>query len=99
MARQATTVPFEEFSSHLEEFFDRVVQEGETIIVKKQEGEVAVIKPAAFKTRRRRKRKISEADHQAFIRAAGSWSDFDVDTFLENIYESRRMSSRPPVEL
>jgi NADPH-dependent glutamate synthase beta subunit-like oxidoreductase len=39
------------------------------------------------------------ADYEAFLSAAGSWADVDVDAFLADVYESRRRSTRPPVEL
>jgi hypothetical protein len=39
-------------------------------------------------------------DYAAFRSAAGGWKDLiDVDRFIEDIYESRRISTRPPVEL
>lgn len=31
--------------------------------------------------------------------AGGGWADLDTDQLIEDIYESRRISSRPPVEL
>lgn len=49
--------------------------------------------------KRRRGRTLSEADLEAFRSAAGGWSDIDTDKLIENIYESRRISTRPPVEL
>lgn len=44
-------------------------------------------------------RKKTEADYEAFRRAAGGWADVDTDRLIENIYEDRRRSTRPPVEL
>lgn len=41
----------------------------------------------------------TSADYEAFLSAAGSWEEVDVDEFLANVYESRRRSTRPPVEL
>jgi hypothetical protein len=41
----------------------------------------------------------TKADFEAFRAAAGSWKDVDTDKLIEDIYESRRRSSRPPVEL
>ena len=63
--------------------------------------EVAILMPArlAGKRRRRVKRVPTEAYYEAFRSAAGSWMDVDTDKFLAEIYESRRSSSRPPVEL
>ena len=101
MAKEAA-VPFDEFVSNLEDFFDRVVHKREEIIIEAQEGELAVLKPVPIRADRRRKRgkrEITEADRQAFRASAGSWSDLDLDKFLADLYESRRISSRPPVEL
>ena len=41
----------------------------------------------------------TEKDLEAFRSAAGSWKDVDTDKLMADIYESRRHSSRPPVEL
>jgi hypothetical protein len=42
----------------------------------------------------------TEADREAFLAAAGSWRGLvDTDKLIEDIYESRRRSSRPPVDL
>jgi hypothetical protein len=41
----------------------------------------------------------SAADIAAFRSAAGSWKDVDVDKFLADNYESRRISTSDRVEL
>lgn len=38
-------------------------------------------------------------DHAAFLRAAGSWKDEDIEVFLQDIYESRDAGIKPPVNL
>jgi hypothetical protein len=58
--------------------------------------EVAVISPIR---RRRKGRVISKADYEAFLSSFGGWADVDTDKLIEDIYASRRMSTRPPVEL
>lgn len=55
-----------------------------------------VRRPAA---KRRTRRALTEVDLEAFRSAAGSWQGVDVDAFLDAVAESRRMSSRPAVEL
>ena len=100
MAKELTRVSFEEFSSNLADFFARVVHGQEEVVVEGAGGEVAVFKPAPVRKSRRRGRKITAADHAAFLSAAGGWQGLvDTDQLIEDIYESRRMSSRPPVEL
>jgi hypothetical protein len=67
---------------------------------------VAVLMPVTeakrkAKTGRKRgpaRKRITEADIEAFRAAAGSWKGVDVDRFMADIYASRQ-SSRPPVDL
>ena len=41
----------------------------------------------------------SEADHEAFLSAAGSWNGLiDPDKLIADIHESRRLSTKPPIE-
>lgn len=42
----------------------------------------------------------TEADYEAFRSAAGGWKDLvDTDKLIEDNYKSRRISTRPPVDL
>ncbi len=59
---------------------------------------IVVPVPHGSKTRRQKRAK-TEADYEAFRSAAGSWKDIDTDKLIENIYESRRISIRPPIDL
>jgi len=47
----------------------------------------------------RHRRVQDPADIDAFLSAAGTWRDVDTDALVRDIVESRRLSSRPPVEL
>jgi len=49
--------------------------------------------------RTRKGRRFSDADREAFLSAAGSWKDVDVDRLKKDIRASRDIPSRPPVEL
>lgn len=65
---------------------------------------VAILLPAdaALKKKKRERRGPkgkTKADYEAFRAAAGGWKDVDTDTLIKNIYEDRRRSNRPPVEL
>lgn len=54
--------------------------------------------PVPKKAKRRRGK--TKADYEAFLSSAGAWKDLvDSDKLIADIYESRRHSSRPPVEL
>src|SRR5437870_4103233 len=111
MAREIGPIPFEEFANNVAGFFERVIRERETVLVEKGEGEIVVVKPASelglrAATPRRasrvapRKRGSARADREAFLSTAGAWKDLvDTDKLVEDIYESRRIPSRPPVKL
>jgi hypothetical protein len=38
-------------------------------------------------------------DYETFRSAFGSWADVDSDTLIEDIYETRRRSNPPPIEV
>lgn len=97
MAKAITRVSFDEFAHNLEDYFERVVRDEETIVVEKAEGERVVLSPGPAKGYTPKKR--TAADREAFLSSFGSWSDVDVDAFLKYIYERRDVPSRPPVEL
>jgi hypothetical protein len=59
---------------------------------------VAVIMPAK-KAPAKKKGEKTKADYEAFKSAAGSWKDVDTDSLIKNIYEQRRRSNKPPIEL
>jgi hypothetical protein len=86
--------------SHLPELLrlaEKVQATNEPYVLRREGEEIAAVVPLK-RTRRKGKAK-TEADYEAFRSAAGSWSDIDTDKLIEDIYESRRISSRPPVEL
>src|SRR5438067_479413 len=60
---------------------------------------LAVVMPVGTTLPPNKKRARTKADLEAFRKAAGSWSDVDVEKFKAAIYESRRLSTHPPVKL
>ena len=68
-------------------------------VLRKDSEDIAVLMPLSPARKRRTNRVKTEADYEAFRSAAGSWRDVDTDKLIEEIYESRSASSRPPVEL
>jgi hypothetical protein len=60
---------------------------------------VAILMPATAKAKPKKKRVKTQADYEAFRAAAGSWKDMVVEKFKADIYESRRLGSRPPIKL
>ena len=92
MAEAVKRISLAEASDHLATLVERVLREGEPVMIETGDGELVALTPVSS-TRAR-----TEADWAAFRAAAGSWADVDIDAFLKDIYTSRR-SSRPPVEL
>ncbi|MBI4493677.1 MAG: hypothetical protein HY690_12875 [Chloroflexi bacterium] len=68
-------------------------------VLSRKSEEIAIIMPVKPATSRQRRRAKTRADYEAFLSAAGSWQDVDTDKLIADIYQSRRRSSRPPVEL
>lgn len=78
---------------------EEVHDTGEPRLLRREGEDLALLTPVTPAVTSRRGRKKTQADYDAFRAAAGSWKDVDTDKLLEEIYESRRLSSRPPVEL
>jgi hypothetical protein len=61
---------------------------------------VAVLMPVTSTRRRKASRTKSKADYEAFRAAGGGWKGLvDTDKLIRDIYESRKISTKPPVEL
>jgi hypothetical protein len=97
MAEHAKSIDISDIPEvrHLAEEVHRV---GEPRILRRDGEDLAMVVPLP-RLRKRRFKKPTEADIKAFRSAAGGWADIDTDRLVENIYESRRISTRPPVEL
>jgi hypothetical protein len=97
MARETTTIPFDEFAADVSGVFDRVAREREAIVIEKENGERVVIRPARPPKRRSRR---TAADHRAFLESAGGWKGLvDGEQLKKDIRQSRDLPPRPPVEL
>ncbi|MSP12044.1 MAG: hypothetical protein EXR62_03700 [Chloroflexi bacterium] len=98
MSKELTHIPFDEFAAHLSDLFDRVVYEEQAVIVEREDGTCAIFMP--LHSRKMRRRQKTEADYAAFRSSVGAWKELvDVEKLKEDIYASRNISSRPPVEL
>ncbi len=97
MNKELRKIPFDEFATNLARIFDRVVTENVPSVVEGKGKKMAILKPMRASSRRRRRK--TRADYEAFLSAAGSWHKVDTDRLVSDIYESRRLSSRPPVQL
>ena len=81
----------------------RLVEEVRTTrrphILRKNSEDLAVLMPVTS-ARHRNKRARTRADYEAFRAAAGGWKGLvDTDKLVDDIYESRKISTRPPIEL
>ncbi len=65
--------------------------------------DVAIVMPPPNSSGRRTKgtaiKRKSQADMEAFLSSAGGWKDVDTDRLKADIYESRRLSTRPRPDL
>ncbi len=60
---------------------------------------IALITPIT-QTKSQRKRGKTKADYEAFRSAAGGWKGLvDTEQLKKDIYESRKLSTRPPIRL
>jgi hypothetical protein len=67
-------------------------------VLRRNDEDIAVVMPIATPSRRA-KRTRTQADLDAFLATAGGWQKFDAEAFKRNNAHSRRLSTRPPVEL
>lgn len=94
---ELTRIPLKDFIKNSTALVNRVATERISIVVEKDGEELAVLRPARTKAKRRRKK--SAAARKAFLSAAGSWKDIvDTDKFLRDNRASRDISTRPHVE-
>ena len=79
---------------------EEVGASGEARLLRRDDKDLAVVVPVSAPAKPRKVgRKLSDEDRKAFLSAAGGWKDVDTDKLLEDIYASRRVSDRPPVDL
>ena len=65
-------------------------------VLRRDNEDLAVLIPI---TPARHRAKRTKADYNAFLAAAGGWKGLvDTDKLIEDIYESRALSTEPPVE-
>ncbi len=99
MARELTPIDISN-TPDLLRLAEEVAESGKPRVLRRADEDVAVLmpvkKPAA---RRHTARKKTKEDYEAFRSSAGSWDDVDTDKFIEDMYESRDISTRPPIDL
>jgi len=86
-------------SPELLRLVDEVRSTGVPRVLKRGDEDLAVLTPVKPKSSFQW-RELTEEDFQAFRSAAGSWrGHIDVEEFIKDNYERRRLSSRPSVDL
>ena len=98
MARELKTIDVSSIPELLR-LAEEVRDTNEPRVLKRDSEDLAILMPASRRRRRRTPRPKTRADYEAFRSAAGSWKDVDTDRLIAEVYESRRRSSRPAVEL
>lgn len=96
MADGDKPMPLVEFTANGAALFERVMRDQTAVVVENERGERAVFKP--IRTRRIKRRAMTNADWDAFRAAAGSWRDVDTDQLLADIYASRDLPPRSPIQ-
>jgi antitoxin (DNA-binding transcriptional repressor) of toxin-antitoxin stability system len=100
MATAARHMSVDEFADDLAGVLERVVRAGETVVIKRAGRAITVVAPIAAPKPPRRRRATTEVEQRAFLASAGSWQGLvDDEEFLAANARSRRVSTRPAVEL
>lgn len=95
MVREAALIDISDMPD-LARLAEEVQASGQPRVLARGDDRLAMLIPVP---KRRGRRQKTAADYEAFRSSAGSWKDVDTDRLLRDIYESRRVSSRPPVDL
>ncbi len=66
-------------------------------ILSRRRKALAVLRP--LEDKRKRAKSKAKKKFEAFLASAGSWKDVDTDKLIKDIYESRKISFRPPIQL
>jgi len=98
MARESISIDVSRIPELLR-IAEEVGASGEPQILRRDHENLAVVMPMGRIAKRGRVRMKTDADIEVFESAAGGWKDIDTDKLVEEIYDDRRRSVRPPLEL
>jgi predicted DNA-binding ribbon-helix-helix protein len=79
----------------LTELAEESGKEGKDLSIALREAVNAYLERSAKKSEPNGARDSEAEREQAFLRAAGAWSDMDTDTLIDDIYEQRLRQTRP----
>lgn len=98
MAAKLASVDIAEVHS-LRELVEEVRRDGVPRLLRSENEDIALLLPVTPTTRQRRRRKTAD-DYDAFRASAGGWKGIvDVDQFKRDNTASRKVSTRPTIEL
>jgi hypothetical protein len=80
-------IEIDEFTRHARLVVERVVRDDDTVVIEAKGEALATLQTGPPPVESRRPE--SEADLQDLMDVAGSWSEVDIDRFLDDIYASR----------
>ncbi|RIK42568.1 MAG: hypothetical protein DCC58_10835 [Chloroflexi bacterium] len=99
MVAKPASIDIEEVGS-LRDLVDEMRRDGEPRFLRVDDQNVAVLIPLHAHGRRLRTRTVTAEDMEAFLSSAGGWKDIvDVEQFKRDNAASRRMSTRPPIDV
>jgi len=79
---------------------EEVRMTGKPRILRRNGEEMAMVIPISLTRRHKATQNRTKSDYDAFLSAAGGWKGLvDADKLIEDIYESRALSTKPPLEL
>ena len=100
MATDYTAIDLEQDSApNLAELADEVHRTNRPRVLRRADEVIAIISPVRKKAARTPLTRKSAADMAAFLSSAGGWNEVDTDRLKADIYESRRLSTKPRPDL
>ena len=77
---------------------EEVRTSGRPRILRRNGEDMAMVIPITHGRKHRTRHTRTQADYDAFLSAAGGWKGLvDADKLLADIYESRELSTKPPI--
>lgn len=79
---------------------EEVRTSGRPRILRRNGEDMAMVIPIAHGRKHGTRRTRTQADYDAFLSSAGGWKGLvDGDKLLRDIYESRELSTKPPISI
>ncbi len=99
MASESAAIDVNHNPPTLKSVTDEVRETRRHLVIEQDGKPIAYLVPADRVVKRRASSKKTAEDMAVAWSTFGGWKDVDIDTFLADNAKSRRLPSRPPVEL